>query len=78
MARYQLIGTGWPTNGGALVVPVGTILDSTKWTFLGTPLPSALPLNAIPLDQDAFDEMLRQYPDQKERIITTDPNINRG
>ena len=64
---------GW--SCGAFLVPEGTTLDRTDWTIHGMPLPWPPPPNALALDQEAYDEMLRYYPHYV--IMTADPAINR-
>jgi hypothetical protein len=61
MPRYRLLEP-WPINGGACLVPAGTILDGNDLQWNGIPLPSALPLCAMPLDPQAYREMKRQHP----------------
>ena len=60
MARYQLTGA-WPIEGGAKLVPVGTVLDTEEWTWNGVALPWPPPVNALALDQEAYDALLRHY-----------------
>lgn len=76
--RFQL-SRDWPV--GARVIPVGTFLEirDGKLYAAGSPdeLPLPLPLEAIPQDQTAYDEILRQHPYQAHRILTYDPNIDR-
>ncbi len=74
MARYQLTGHGWPIEGGAKLVPVGTILDTEDWTWNGTTLPWPPPVNAMALDQESYDELARHY--DYFRILTAG-DINR-
>jgi hypothetical protein len=71
--RFQLVGCGWSV--GAFLVPQGTILDSTNWTWHGMPLPSPPPVNAAAMDQEAFNELLKHYP--ANRILIAGENINR-
>jgi hypothetical protein len=71
---FQINGQGWPVNGGALLVPAGTLLDHADWQFLGTPLPWPPP-NVIARDQEAYDELLNHYP--AWTIITGNTSIVR-
>jgi hypothetical protein len=59
--RVQLTGP-WPINGGAMVIPVSTILDSTDWTYNGIALPYPPPPNAAVLNQQSYDQMREFYP----------------
>lgn len=56
----------WPVNGGALIVPVGTVLEANlanpDFQYNGTKLPETMPLTAMALDQDAYDAMCDWYP----------------
>jgi hypothetical protein len=62
MARYSISGWGYPISGGAVLIPPGTILDSASWSFNGVPLPAPPPSNAVCLDADAYNTMLKYYP----------------
>jgi len=73
MARYQLTGA-WPIEGGAKLVPVGTILDTEDWTWNGATLPWLPPVNAMALDQESYDELAGHY--DYFRILTAG-DINR-
>jgi hypothetical protein len=61
MMRFQLANHGWPIAGG-LLIPEGTILDRDDWSWNGAALTWPPPINAIALDQSAYDELLRHYP----------------
>jgi len=61
MARFQLCQHAWPIEGGAKLVPVGTMLDRDDWQWNGSPLPWPPPVNAMALDQEAYDALLRHY-----------------
>ena len=74
--RYQLFGHGWPLQGGAILIPEGTIIDANgtdQWSRLAAGL--IPPINAQPLDQAAYDLMIRHH--EYHRIMTRDPEINR-
>jgi hypothetical protein len=57
-----MLGEPWPCSGGAMLIPAGTILDSDDWSWNGVALTWPPPINAIALDQSAYDELLRHYP----------------
>jgi hypothetical protein len=55
--KYQIGNPiGWPVNGGALLIPPSTIIDTstTAWAFLANVPP---PIDAIPLDQLTYNYM---------------------
>jgi hypothetical protein len=59
--KYQLANHGWPI--GDKVIPVGTIIDDRAeddWSRLARG--RTLPMNAVPLDQEAADALIRAYP----------------
>jgi hypothetical protein len=58
--RFQLAQHDWPCS--AVTVPVGTMLDKEDWTYAGAPLPWPPPVNALALDQEAYDFLLAIYP----------------
>jgi hypothetical protein len=69
--RWMIGGQGWPIAGGALLLPPGTIIDSTTWTG---PLP--MPIDVISLDAAAFAQMQQWYGataatmvDQRHRLL---------
>jgi hypothetical protein len=68
--RFQLTGD-WPCDGGANLIPVGTILDRDRWGSLPWPPP----INAAALDQAAYDLLLQHYP--YNRILTAGEGIIR-
>jgi hypothetical protein len=55
--RYQIGPNGFPVNGGALVIPRDTIVNTSQqaWAFLAEINPS---IDCIPLDQQTYDWML--------------------
>jgi hypothetical protein len=57
---YQLASHGWPLNGGATLVPAGTIIDTSQveWSQLADVTP---PPNAVPLDQATYNWMRKFY-----------------
>jgi hypothetical protein len=74
--RWQLMGTGWPVNGGALVVPPGAIIEGrvdlignqigvAEATWDGHVVPMPPPLNAMALDNDGARLMIKSYPDHR-------------
>jgi hypothetical protein len=58
---WQLNGP-WPICGGRILVPASAILDRASWVFNGIDLPYPPPIEAVALDQAAFDELLKFYP----------------
>jgi hypothetical protein len=65
--RFKLT-QGWRLDGGT-VVPVDTIIDLAKhdrWSKLAKD--KTIPLTATPLDQEAFLEQVRLYPDAKHLL----------
>jgi hypothetical protein len=73
---YQLVSHGWPLNGGATLLPAGTIIDTSQaeWSQLADVTP---PPNAVPWDQPTYDRMRKFY---EASAILTPPysNIVRG
>jgi hypothetical protein len=73
--RFGLSGP-WPVQGGAMLIPAGTILDRDDWKFNGVALTWPPPMNAVAMDQDAYDALLKHY--EYFRILTRpDAGINR-
>jgi hypothetical protein len=70
---YQLVGHGWPVNGGATLIPQGTRIDTgqPEWEWLAEQVP---PPNAQALDQNAYDVMIKYY---LPNIILTGEGVNR-
>jgi len=69
--RWMIGGQGWPIQGGALLLPPGTIIDGTTWTG---PLP--MPIDVISLDSASFAQMQQWYAptastmvDQRHRLL---------
>jgi hypothetical protein len=72
--RWRLLGD-WPVAGW--MIPGGTellagvsddgVVSSPMWN--GITLPTPLPINAMPLDEDAARQMLAWYPDQRHRLV---------
>jgi hypothetical protein len=62
--KYQLHSHGWPI--GDRLIPVGTVIklppkEGDDWSALAQGKP--IPLNAVPLDDEAYQAMLRQFHD---------------
>jgi hypothetical protein len=74
--KYQLVHHGWPIEGGAKLIPVGTVLDGDDWTWQGSTLPQPPPINCIALDQSAYDELLKHYP-YYPHLILSGPDVLR-
>jgi len=59
--RFQLRDHGWPISDK--LIPVGTIIDASAkddWSVLARGLKP--PVNAVPLDAEAYQAMLKLYP----------------
>jgi hypothetical protein len=76
--RWQLTQHGWPINGGAHYVPVGTIItDDLMWGDSGIKFPVPLPINARALNQSAYDQLCKWYPNQLH-LLQFDPHTVKG
>jgi hypothetical protein len=54
---------------GAALIPAGTVIDFAKrdqWSKLAKD--KTIPINATPLDQEAWQAQLAAYPDQKHLL----------
>jgi hypothetical protein len=65
--RFQLLGD-WPINGGATLIPQGAMMDRADWKWNGFQLPWPPPINAMALDNEAYDELLKHY--ERHRIMS--------
>jgi hypothetical protein len=74
--KFQLVNHGWPINGGAMLIPTGTMLDGLDWKWQGVALPMPPPVNAAAMDQEAYDELRKHDP--ANRILIAGENINTG
>jgi hypothetical protein len=66
--RFRITGQGWRLGADALV-PADTIIDfakSDQWSKRAKGKP--IPLTATPLDEEAFLEQVRLYPDHKHLL----------
>ena len=66
--RFRL-NSDWALFGGTWIVPAGTIIDTSiddQWSRRARGLPP--PINAVPLDEEAWQAQLRAYPDQKHLL----------
>jgi hypothetical protein len=70
---YLIRGGGWALNGGASLVPAGTMVDTTKqeWQWLKDVTP---PPDVQALDQEAYDLMAETYP---YNVILSGPDVTR-
>jgi hypothetical protein len=62
--RFRLTA-GWRLDGDALA-PVGTVIDASakdRWSQRAKGKP--IPIDAVPLDQEAWETQLRLYGDHK-------------
>ena len=65
--KFRITGQGWPLAGGARLVPSGTEFD------FSIPAHKALaqgmiPINATCLDEEAWLEQLRLYPEHRHLL----------
>jgi hypothetical protein len=62
--KFQVHGHDWPCDGGRLVLPQGTILDTSEpgQAAIFARNGAVPPPNAVPLDQAALDAMQKAYP----------------
>jgi hypothetical protein len=61
--RFRITGAGWPLSGGAWLAPTGTVFDYDNpdmWTALVAR--GSIPLNATPLDDEAWNAQQAAYP----------------
>jgi len=66
LMRYRL-SSAWPM--GAVLCPAGTVIDANandRWSQLAKG--KTIPINATPLDDEAWQAQLRAYPDQKHLL----------
>ena len=74
--RFQLSGA-WPV--GRWLLPAGTLLEADargEFFWNGFQLPKPMPVEAVCLDQRAYDEHLRPYP--YHRILTAGEIVRHG
>jgi hypothetical protein len=65
--RFKITGQGWRL--GDTLVPVDTIIDASandRWSKRARGLTP--PLDAVPLDQDAYEAQLAAYPDHRHLL----------
>jgi hypothetical protein len=62
--RFRITGQGWPLDGGAWLAPTGTVFDydgtPSHWTTRVAR--GQIPLNATPLDDEAWQAQQAAYP----------------
>jgi hypothetical protein len=64
--RFRITGAGWRL--GDALCPEGTVLDFNKpdkWTRLAK---GKVPFAAVPLDREALEAQLREFPDAKHLL----------
>jgi hypothetical protein len=61
---------------GSVLVPAGTIVEGEPPSWNHMPLPRPLPIDAIPLDDDAALEMLKSYQPEHWHRLLFGPGIN--
>jgi len=65
--RFRITGQGWRL--GDTLVPADTVIDfarSDQWSKRAKGKP--IPLNAQPLDEEAWQAQVRAYPDAKHLL----------
>jgi hypothetical protein len=65
--RFRITGQGWRL--GDALVPTDTIVDLAKgdrWSKLAKG--KTIPINATPLDQEAWEAQLAAYPDHRHLL----------
>jgi hypothetical protein len=73
----MIAGKGWPIAGGAWLIPPNTLIDSTTWTNLPTPMP----LDCIAQDTASAQQMLVWWSVDYGRLwpqIVFAPGVNRS
>jgi hypothetical protein len=69
--RWQIAGQGWPV--GSVLIPAGAIIEGSSWNHM--PLPG-MPIDALPLDEEAAQLMLQSYPEELWHRLRFDPGID--
>src|SRR5262249_61838755 len=67
LMKFQITGQGWPI--GQHLIPSGTLIDFSEpniWTALATEI--VIPINATPLDEEAWEAQLRAYPEHRHLL----------
>jgi hypothetical protein len=65
--RFRITGQGWRL--GDALVPADTVIDaSAKDRWSQRAKGKVIPLNATPLDEEAWQAQLAAYPDQKHLL----------
>jgi hypothetical protein len=64
--KFQIGGQGWPVQGGARLIPAGTIVGDGGIPTSELPMP--MPIDAVALDDEAAAAMKAWYPDQLYRL----------
>jgi hypothetical protein len=59
--RWQIGGGGWPV--GQYLIPAGTIIIGKPAKYNGVDLPFPMPIDAMPLDEEAALLSLSWYPE---------------
>jgi hypothetical protein len=65
--KFKIIGAGWQL--GDALVPADTVIDlvkSDRWSKLAKG--KTIPINATPLDEEAWQAQLAAYPNQKHLL----------
>ena len=65
--RFQICGAGWPLNGGAYLAPAGRVFDFSNPQDCEL-AQGLIPINATPLDDEAWEAQQRAYPEHKHLL----------
>ncbi len=65
--RFQITGQGWPLRGGAYLAPAGSVFDFSNPQDREL-AQGSIPINATPLDQEAWEAQQRAYPNHKHLL----------
>jgi len=66
--RFRL-SSAWSLHGGTWIAPAGTIIDfakNDKWAQRVKG--KVIPLDAVPLDAEAYELQLKTYPDHRHLL----------
>ena len=62
--RFMISGQGWPVQGGARLLPAGTIVsdDGDPSAIPTSELPMPMPMDCVAMDDEAAAQMRAWYP----------------
>jgi hypothetical protein len=75
LMKFQITGQGWPV--GQYLIPTGSIIDASAddhWSLFARGL--TIPINATPLDDEAWQSQLRAYPAHRH-LLGAGPPTNK-